>query len=210
MRWAIASAILLAAILVPFFLFQGSFDTWSESLIHDQPSPWLTALAVSVLLAGDVVLPIPSSLVSTVAGALLGFWAGVVAIWLGMTGTCVVGYALGARAAGLARRVVGADGLARAAHLAARYGDYAVVLCRPVPVLAEASVISAGLVRAPLRRFVFLTLWSNLGIAAGYAAVGAFSMRVESFLLAFAGSIVIPGVAILVSRTFGARPRSQV
>jgi membrane protein DedA with SNARE-associated domain len=81
-----------------------------------------------------------------------------------------------------------------------RYGDYTIVLCRPVPVLAEASVIFAGLAGAPFDRFVLLSLLSNLGIAVGYAAFGAFSMRIDSFLAAFLGALILPGIAILIAR----------
>jgi hypothetical protein len=47
---------------------------------------------------------------------------------------------------------------------------------------------------------------SNLGIAAGYAAVGAYSRRLDtySFLIAFLGALLLPGIFILISRaTFG-------
>jgi membrane protein DedA with SNARE-associated domain len=84
------------------------------------------------------------------------------------------------------------------------YGDLALVLCRPVPVLAEASVVFAGIVRAPFPRFAWLTAMSNLGIAAGYSAFGAFSMRIDSFLVAFIGALLLPGIALGLSRiTFG-------
>ena len=75
-----------------------------------------------------------------------------------------------------------------------------MVVCRPVPVLAEASVIFAGVVRAPVWRFFATTSLANLGIAAGYAAIGAFSMRATSFLLAFAGAITFPAVGWVVAR----------
>ena len=117
-----------------------------------------------------------------------------------MMAGCLVGYFVGVYSAALARRLVGPAGLARAAELANRYGPWAVVLCRPVPVLAEATIVFAGLVRAPLGRFVWLTALSNLGIAVGYAAVGAYSMRLDSFLMAFIGAIVVPGLALVVAR----------
>ena len=117
-----------------------------------------------------------------------------------MMAGCLVGYFVGAKSAPLARRLVGPAGLARAAHLADRYGVWAIVLSRPIPVLAEATVVFAGLVRAPLGRFMLLTALSNLGIAAGYAAIGAFSMRLDSFLLAFVGAMAVPGIALLVAK----------
>jgi uncharacterized membrane protein YdjX (TVP38/TMEM64 family) len=152
------------------------------------------------LLASDIFLPIPSSIVSTAAGVLLGFWRGTAAIWAGMMAACLLGYATGMRASGMARRFVGPDGLARVEALAEKYGDWTIALCRPIPVLAEASVIFAGLVQTPFRRFAALTAASNLGVAIGYAAVGAFSMTMDSFLFAFLGSLLLPAIAMAIAR----------
>ena len=38
------------------------------------------------------------------------------------------------------------------------------------------------------------------GAAVGYAAIGAFSMSMDSFLLAFIGSLAVPGLALLAGR----------
>ena len=61
-------------------------------------------------------------------------------------------------------------------------------------------MIFAGIVRRPFSRFLSLTTWSNAGIALGYAAIGAYSMRVDSFLLAFLGAMIVPGLAMLAGR----------
>jgi membrane protein DedA with SNARE-associated domain len=74
-----------------------------------------------------------------------------------------------------------------------------IVICRAVPVLAEASVLFAGVTRMPFRRFLLLAGLSNLGIAVTYSAVGAYALEAESFLLAFAGAIILPGIAMLVA-----------
>jgi hypothetical protein len=47
---------------------------------------------------------------------------------------------------------------------------------------------------------MFLAAAANLGIAAGYAAIGAYAMSVDSFLVAFLGSLAFAGVAMLVGR----------
>jgi uncharacterized membrane protein YdjX (TVP38/TMEM64 family) len=200
MRWAVLWLILVGIVLLPFFFFEQQFNEFAEGLTASGASRWLIAAAIFSLLALDVFLPVPSSIVSTAAGVLLGFGGGAAVVWVGMMAGCAVGYALGWRGAGAARRLVGEDGIERASKLAHRYGDLTIVLCRPVPVLAEASVVFAGLVGAPLARFVRLTALSNLGIALGYAAFGALSLDINSFVFAFAGAMLIPGVFLLVSR----------
>jgi uncharacterized membrane protein YdjX (TVP38/TMEM64 family) len=200
MRWALLTALLLALILIPFFLFEPQFEAWGNRLVQPGGGGSFVAVLIGAFLALDVILPVPSSVVSTAAGVLLGFWTATFTVWAGMMAGCMLGYALGARSEGLGRRIVGAEGLARATRVADNYGDWAILVCRPVPVLAEASVILAGLARAPFRRFVLLTAGSNLGIAAAYAAIGAFSMNVGSFLLTFVGAIAVPALAMLAAR----------
>lgn len=200
MRWAILWVVIIGIVLLPFFLFEQQFNELAEELTAGDASRWVVAGAIFSLLALDVFLPVPSSLVSTASGVLLGFGGGAAVIWLGMMAGCGVGYAVGWRGAWAARRLVGDDGIERAARLVSRYGDLTIVLCRPVPVLAEASVVFAGLVGAPLARFVQLTALSNLGIALGYAAFGALSLDLNSFLFAFLGAMLIPGLFLLISR----------
>ncbi len=205
MRWAVVWTVLIGLVLVPFFLFETQFNAFAGRMTANGTAVPLAAASIFGLLALDVLLPVPSSIVSTAAGVMLGFARGAAVVWLGMTVACVMGYWFGVTASEAARRFVGAAGLTRAENLARRYGDWTLVMCRPVPVLAEASVIFAGLIRAPFGRFLAVTTLSNLGIAVGYAAFGAFSMSVNSFLVAFVGALLIPAVAMLVARlTFAA------
>lgn len=201
MRWATLWIAVIGIVLLPFFLFEEQFNAFAADLTRGGLSPAIASAAIAALLAFDVLLPVPSSIVSTGAGVLLGFTLGTTVVWIGMMAGCLVAYALGARASGAAERFVGAESLNHARRLAERYGNWTIVICRPVPVLAEATILAAGLVRAPLGRVLLLAGAANLGIAVGYAAVGAFAMRVDSFLVAFVGAILIPAVAFGVAKT---------
>jgi uncharacterized membrane protein YdjX (TVP38/TMEM64 family) len=202
MRLALLWVLLIALVLVPFVLFEEQIARFAASVTASGASRGVAAAAIFGLLALDVFLPVPSSIVSTAAGVFLGFAGGTAIVWTGMMLGCALGYAVGARGSGAAQRLIGAEALARARRVAHRYGDLAIVVCRPVPVLAEATVVFAGLVRAPFARFARLTAVANLGIALGYSAFGAYSLRLDSFLLAFLGALVLPAVFLVISRAF--------
>ncbi len=107
------------------------------------PGRGLTAGLGVGLLVADIVLPVPSSIVMVAHGALFGVVPGAALSLLGRTGNAVAGVALG-RGAG---RLVGprsTTGQGRGAALVDRWGLAAVVLTRPVPVLAESTVVAAG------------------------------------------------------------------
>ena len=200
MRWAVLIGLMFALIIIPFIVFEKQFEALGTWLAEGHASGWASASIIAALLALDVFLPVPSSIVSTGAGVLLGFWRGAAVIWIGMTIGCAIGYLFGVKAAAAARKLVGADGLARANSIMERHGNWALVVCRPIPVLAESSVVFAGLVRSPVQPFIWMTTLSNLGIALAYAAVGAFSMEVQSFLLTFVAALALPGLAMLAGK----------
>ncbi|HYI00151.1 TVP38/TMEM64 family protein [Hyalangium sp.] len=171
--WAGFCGLLLAAILVPFFLFGERVEAAASAFLSARPPDWQVALVLGGLLAVDIVLPVPSSLVSTAAGGLLGFWLGTAASWTGMMVSCLVGYQLGARAGAPAlRRMAGEAERARVARMAARHGRWFLLIFRAVPVLAEISIVFAGVSRMRRREFLLVSAISNLGISAIYAALG--------------------------------------
>ena len=99
------------------------------------------------LLVADIVLPVPSSVVMLAHGALFGVIPGAALSLLGRTGNAVVGFLLGRGVGGLlSRRAVRRAGSedARGAQLVRRWGLAAVVLTRPIPVLAESTLVAAA------------------------------------------------------------------
>ncbi|MCY1014665.1 VTT domain-containing protein [Pyxidicoccus sp. MSG2] len=195
--WVAFCALLLALVLVPFALFGADVDAVAERFLSARPPAWQVSLVLGGLLAGDILLPVPSSLVSTAAGGLLGFWGGLATNWLGMMVACVLGYGLGARAGRSAlRRMAGDAEVERLARASERLGPWFLLVFRAVPVLAEASVVFAGTSHMSRRSFFTVCALSNLGVSATYAALGAAAARLESFLVLFAGMVLVPGLAL--------------
>jgi len=195
--WLLLGVALLAIILVPYF----AFETW----IMETGSAWLetisarpvtAAAAVISLLAADVLLPIPSSIVGVFAGNVLGFARGAAVLWTGLMAGCVFGYWLGAHPGRrLARSVVGSTQVMALQERFGRLGPLVLVLARAVPVLAEASVVAAGAARLDVRVFLAATATSNVPIALAYAGIGAVAAETGSFLAVAIGLIAVPTLA---------------
>jgi uncharacterized membrane protein YdjX (TVP38/TMEM64 family) len=199
--WIVLAACLLIAILAPFFLFEESMNAWVERLTGPGARVGIVAVAVVSLLALDVLLPVPSSIVSTAAGAALGFLPGLAVSTAGMTLGSILGYVCGRRwALPRTRRMVGERDLEQVSARFQQGASWALAVMRPVPVLAEASALFAGVARVPVAQYVTITTLANIGISALYCAAGARALHSSSFLLAFAASIGLPGLAMAISR----------
>lgn len=174
LRWSALLLAMAALILVPFALFGDAMDAAVRDTLAGAPPLWWAGLLIIALLAADVVLPVPSSVLGVAAGGLFGVTAGTCISWLGMTLGCELAYHLGRRGGrGAMRRLVGAADWERVETATRRHGAAVLALFRPVPVLAEASVIFAGAARMPRGRFLTFTAAANLIVSAAHAILGA-------------------------------------
>ncbi len=199
-RWGVLALAALVLVVAPFALFGGATEIWVAEILASDPSRTVLVGLVVLAMASDILLPIPSSVVATAAGALLGLGLGALANWIGLSIGVAVGYAIGNAGRGVAGRFVGAEQLAVADRVFARRGDAMVAVFRPIPVLAEVSVVFAGVAAMPRRRFALYAGLANLGIAVGYAALGAWASAANEFAVAVAGSLGLPAIAMLLGR----------
>ncbi len=180
------------AILGPFVLWGERVDAAiARGLPVIAGRPALAAAVLVGLLAVDIVAPVPSSLVSTAGGAVFGFGWGLVVSFVGMTLGGAAGYGLGRGMSARALRWVGAREADRLRRMEARWGIGFLVAARPVPVLAEASAVFAGIARRPAAPVLTALAIGNLGVSAVYAAVGAWGRETEAFLGAFGLSLLL-------------------
>lgn len=102
----------LAVPVIPFLAFGAQLEAWLDETVHQVVNPTVAALLVVGLLSTDVLLPIPSSVLSTLGGEVLGFTLGTAASFAGLMIGAVLGFGL-VRILGrpLAVRLAGADNI---------------------------------------------------------------------------------------------------
>lgn len=155
------------AVLVPIVPFAVMGELPGQRWLDAQGEHALSIGAVgAALLAIDVLLPIPSSVLGALLGGRLGFTLGWFWAVLGLSVGSAVGYLLGRLwPVRFVEEMRGVTGEAPAVA--------AIVLSRPVPVLAEAISIAAGVTRVPPLRFALASLLGNALYAAAMAGNGA-------------------------------------
>ena len=202
MRLALFVFILFAVVITPFVLWGDQLDGEARRLVAASGA-W-AGLAIFLLLASDIFLPVPSSAVAVLAGALLGPVAGALVAGAGMTFGSVVGYGAGRRfGEGWTRSFVGAAEYDRLSALLRRRGVWAVAALRPVPVLAEASVLAAGAFAVPPGATLLAAGAGNMLLCGAYAFFGAQAETTSGFVLIFLATLAVPALLWAAARAFG-------
>ena len=210
MRSIILAGLLALVIILPFLLWGETAEAWGDRFLSNPSSLWLLAAAIFLLLASDIALPIPSSVVATASGAFLGIGLGTLVSAGGMTAGVLAGLLIGRRYGQSAcRAFVGAKEYDKLEHYVRSHGILILVLMRPVPVLAEASVISAASLGVEMKSAISYTTSANLGLAFAYACLGAWAADRGTFMLVFLTSLVPPAIFFLGTRLAGARDWPQ-
>jgi uncharacterized membrane protein YdjX (TVP38/TMEM64 family) len=200
-RYWLLTGVMMASFLVLFGLAE-----WLHVPLLTNPDPWLAkggwvAAALGVgLLVVDVLLPVPSSLVMIAHGALFGVVGGTVLSLFGAVGAALFGFALGRRGGPLLDRLVPLDERRRADSLLQEWGDLAIIVTRPVPILAETLSILAGASSMSWGRMVLATLAGSVPAALIYALAGATARSLDNVALIFGLVIGVAGVFWLVGR----------
>ena len=140
----------MGAMLAIFLALFGLVEALGIGFLQD-PSAWMdsrgkaaAAAAGFGLLIADVFIPVPASIVMLAHGRLFGILAGSALSLVGSVGATALGFALGRRGGSLLARLVTPQEKARADAMLRKYGVLAVLVSRPVPLLAETLAILAG------------------------------------------------------------------
>ncbi|MBK9451502.1 MAG: VTT domain-containing protein [Bacteroidetes bacterium] len=148
-RFWVFTLVLLGAMLLLFFVVQAlhlpfleeSPDFWMAQ------EKWVAALAGIGLLVADVVAPVPSSIIMFVNGVLFGVFLGSLLSILGGLGATLTGHWIGTKGEAAGKRWMGEMALDRARTFFQKHGLIALIVSRPIPILAEAISIIAGISR---------------------------------------------------------------
>lgn len=197
--------LIVFAMIVFFLLLFFIVEALGIPLLSD-PTAWLkkggvlaACLGVGLLIV-DVLLPVPSSLVMVAHGALFGVVPGTLLSLTGSLGAALFGFAIGRRGGKLMERIVPVEERARANYLLERWGTLAIIVTRPIPVLAETVTIVAGASSLTWSKLVLASTFGSLTPAFLYALTGAAVANFQSTALMFAIVLLVASLFWMVGR----------
>lgn len=191
--WFIAlSALVLAVWLAWGGAWEERFTLHGAVAWLETAGPWAWAAGIA-LLAADLVLPVPGTVVMSALGWMYGVLLGGLAAAAGSMVAGLLGYGVG-RLIGekAARRLLGDRDFEKGKILFARGGGWLIALSRALPILPEALSCTAGLVRMPFGRFVLSLACGSLPVGLLYAWIGAAGRDAPGWALVF--SLGVPAL----------------
>lgn len=199
-----------AFVILPFCFWGERIDAWFTQMAHaDTTTRGLLGSLLFAALALDIFLPVPSSLASTLCGSFFGSLGGFLISFGAMTTSCLIGWVVGTLFTPLARRFVGEKDLPHLQSLLARHGIIILLALRTVPVLAETSVLLAGIARVSFWKCMPILLLANALVSAVYVYAGAYGNQSENMLPAFLASIALSALLMLSTFYFRKSPKTN-
>ncbi len=174
--------IILISLLIPVipFLIIGELpgQKWLSS---NDSNAFAFALSGTVLLASDIVLPIPSSIIGTMLGARLGAFPGFVWCWIGLEMGNIIGYFVGR----FADKFVSEKTDQSPTLLI-------LAMSRPIPIISEAITFLAGATGTKFFPFLFISSFANAVYAAVLTSNAAYLFPENSTYTGLLIPILIP------------------
>jgi uncharacterized membrane protein YdjX (TVP38/TMEM64 family) len=164
-----------------------------------------SALLSVGLLTADSILPIPSVLIMVANGALFGFAVGTALSLAGKLGCAVTGFLLGRSGRGLVHRLIGEAERQRGERFLARWGLLAILVSRPLPLLAETVVLLAGTSGLRLTPVILISPVGSIPEAAAYGLAGATAASFGNQVVIWLALLALAALLWLVLRRIDAR-----
>lgn len=165
------------------------------------------ALTGTGLLASDIVLPVPGSLVMVAHGALFGLWLGGLLNLVGGLISSWLGFVLGRKSSRLVARIASEAEQARAQQLLNRYGIFAVIVSRPVPLISETVSIMAGTSNIPMYKLMLAAVAGLLPAGVLYAWIGVYALEIDAGIWSTVGVVIVAGLVWVIGRMLSRSPR---
>ncbi|NQZ67821.1 MAG: VTT domain-containing protein [Lentisphaeria bacterium] len=173
-----------------------------EAINGDTASP-LIGLVIIALLVVDVLLPVASSPLMMASGFFYSFPVASLINLVGCIAAAMTAYYIGRFCSPLMNKLVTVVERDKAERCLNNWGMMAIVLSRPIPVLAETVAILAGYSKMPIKKMLLASVLGNIPHALMYAYAGKKAVEDKAITIyVFIAVIAITGVLWLIGKIF--------
>lgn len=190
-RYYVAPTLLCIFIIIILFLVFGNLETLFIDFLN-KARGYQSSYAITsfFILASDIVLPVPSSIIMFTNGLVLGITKGSLLSVLSVMIGSVIGYYLG-RFTSYGLKIKSGN---NADSFIQRYGELAILVTRAIPILAESVCIVAGYNKMKFGYYIVLNLLGYIPVILVYSICGNAGYGKSAFILSVSASLLISAV----------------
>lgn len=173
---------------------------------------WAPVASTLLMVFQAIAAPLPAFLITFANGLAFGaFWGGLLSVFGASVAAAVSFWLARALGRGPVETLVGGTGLESIDHWFARYGAYAVLVGRLIPILSfDVISFAAGLTRMRFFWFLIATVIGMSPATFAYAYLGERAPQyIQALFLLFGVVIAVTLVAAFLRRRAGRAPPSS-
>jgi uncharacterized membrane protein YdjX (TVP38/TMEM64 family) len=170
---------------------------------------WMVATITFSLLIADIVLPLPSNIIMTLNGKFFGLIPGAILSFVAYTISAQIAYYLGAKSKGIAKHLLSEEELSKGKKILRDWGLMAIILSRPIPILAESICIVAGASSIGWKRLTIAAAIGSLPPAVIYAYAGSKMQDGASFIFVFGVVIGLSIISFIIAKVWQKRTKLE-
>jgi uncharacterized membrane protein YdjX (TVP38/TMEM64 family) len=196
-RIIIPLLISIASVSLVFVFFENIETYFHDVLSNSKEDINRFALLSFVILASDIILPVPSSIVMFMNGLVLGV---VSAFFISLTASLLsslLGYYIGKKTSFNTKDVDG-----KASRIISKYGNLALIVSRGIPILSESISYTAGFNKLKIKNYIIFNIIGYIPVCLIYSLFGAMGKGENMFLISFSLSILISGLIWFFGKSF--------
>jgi len=189
MKQLLVPFLVFTVLIILIFVFFGGSEVYFQEVLEEARTDVSYYSFLSFLvLSSDIVLPVPSSIIMHFNGMVLGTIWGALLSLVSVMISSVVGYYLGRSTKWMTK-----SKNAKESELLNKYGVFAIIMSRGIPILSESIVLICGYNRFNFKQFMGYSLLGYVPICFIYAYFGNLSNNL--FYIAVSISILLSFIA---------------
>ncbi len=188
-----------AILIIITFLLLEDLETFFVSSLNAVSNHPLSYTLVSFLvLASDIILPVPSSIVMYTNGYVLGLFSGATLSLIALMIGSVVGYYLGK----FTSMGIKSTSDIRTQTILSNYGALSILVTRGIPIISESISIVCGYNQLPFKQYFIMNLIGYIPLCLLYAFCGSIGYNRDTFLISFGCSLLISAAFWVIGKKF--------
>lgn len=200
--------IIVAFIITLSFLLFEELEPFSiELLTRVKNNPMEFAFWSFILLVSDILLPVPSSIIMYMNGVILGFFNGFIVSLISANTFSVVGYFVGKYSS----KALKSKSNEMSKKILKKYGHFAIVMTRGIPILAESICFVCGYNSYNLKTYLLLNVVGFIPICLIYAYFGSIAVNQSLFFVSLGSSLLLSFLLWMFGKKlFGRLPETKL